>query len=85
MKDELIAESRLRFRTTAAHLITIAITNRQKTLPIDRRRMRRAVSGRLSATRESPTRKIGVAVVDDADHRQAARRVSRRSRRRPTC
>ena len=54
----------LAFRTRA-DLITIAITNRQKTLPIDRRRMRRAVRAivRDAGIAEA---QISVAVVDDA-------------------
>jgi probable rRNA maturation factor len=46
-------------------LITVTITNRQKTLPIDRRRMRQAVQAvvRDAGIREA---RISVAMVDDA-------------------
>jgi probable rRNA maturation factor len=46
-------------------LITIAITNRQKTLPIDRRRMRRVVRQILKDAEIAEAR-ISIAIVDDA-------------------
>jgi probable rRNA maturation factor len=45
-------------------LISIAITNRQKRLPIDRRRIRRAV-GDILRDAAIPDARISVAVVDD--------------------
>ena len=49
----------------AVPLITISITNRQKTLSIDRRRIRRVVRA-IVRDAEIPEARIGVAVVDDA-------------------
>jgi len=46
------------------HVIVIHITNRQKTLPVDRRRMRRAVLAILRDAEISEA-KISVAIVDD--------------------
>jgi probable rRNA maturation factor len=46
-------------------LITVAISNRQKTLPIDRRRMRRVVH-RIMHDAGIMEAQVGVAVVDDA-------------------
>jgi probable rRNA maturation factor len=46
-------------------LITIAITNRQRTLSIDRRRMRRAIQAIVRDSKITEAR-ISIAVVDDA-------------------
>jgi probable rRNA maturation factor len=46
-------------------LITITITNRQKTLPVDQKRMRRAVE-RIVRDAGIAEARISVAVVDDA-------------------
>ena len=48
----------------AANLITVTITNRQRKLPIDRQRMRRAVQAIVHDAGIAEAR-IGVAVVDD--------------------
>ena len=45
-------------------MITIAITNRQKTLPVDRRRIRRAV-GAIVRNAGIAAARVGVAIVDD--------------------
>ena len=54
--------SRLRLRNT--HLITITITNRQKKLRIDRKRMHQAVQAILQDAAITDAR-IGVAIVGD--------------------
>jgi probable rRNA maturation factor len=53
------------FALPAANLITVTITNRQKTLPIDRNRMRRAVRAILRDA-EIAEAQVGVGIVDDA-------------------
>jgi probable rRNA maturation factor len=46
-------------------LITVSISNRQKTLPVDRRRIRQAVRSIVCDARVTDA-KVGVAVVDDS-------------------
>ena len=47
-----------------SHLITIAIVNRQRKLPVDRRRIRRAIRAILEDAGVAEAR-VNVAVVDD--------------------